>query len=159
MKKHTSASYCKVVIYVLSSLFSVLFFVHCVYAQSLQYDITKGEYKRKDSERVDIVGKIVDIAQVLQHRAGGADAQGSIFSKDRQGLVTSGGKIWTFVDNIKGQDLQWNKDYLGKFIKIQGWVFHDAQYIEVDSFSVGSSDYVWSNTTNSFQPLKDNNPE
>ena len=122
------------------------------FSQNLSYDISKGEYKRKDSERIYIVGKVVNIAADLQHRAGGAYTQDALFSKGRQGLKTSGDYILTFVDNIKGQDLQWNKDYLGKFVKIFGWVFHDAQYVEVDSFSVGDKDYIWDSTKNAFSP-------
>ena len=124
------------------------------HAQTVRYDITKGEYKRKKEERVYIVGKVINIAHALQHRPSGADAQESLFSKGRQGLITSGGTIWTFVDNIKGQDLQWNKDYLGKFVKIHGWVFHDAHYVEVDEFSIDGVDYVWSNNTNAFEPVE-----
>lgn len=122
------------------------------YAQMMSYDITKGEYQRKDSEAVYIIGKVINIAYELQHRPGGALTHESLFSKGRQGLMTSGGTIWTFVDNIKGQDLQWNTNYLDKFMKIRGWVFHDAQYIEVDSFSLNGVDYMWSNAENSFVP-------
>jgi len=118
--------------------------------------VSKGEYQRKDSERVSIVGKIINIAYELQHRPSGANSQDSLFSKGRQGLLTSGGVMWTFIDNVKGQDLQWNKRYLGKFVKIDGWVFHDAQYIEIDTFSMDGQDYQWSNKTNSFQPVKNN---
>lgn len=128
--------------------------VSAVYAQSVRYDVTKGQYKRTDDERVYIVGKVVNIAQELQQRPGGADSQDSLFSKGRQGLMTSGRTIWTFVDNIKGQDLQWNTGYLGKFIKIHGWVFHDAQYIEVDEFAMDGVDYRWSDKTNSFAPVE-----
>jgi len=137
--------------------FYVIGFVFCLnltaYAQTIRYDITKGEYKRKNEERVYVVGKVVNIAYELQHRASGAVAQETLFSKGRQGLITSGGTLWTFVDNIKGQDLQWNKNYLGKFIKIYGWTFHDAHYIEVDEFSMDGIDYIWSNKTNSFAPV------
>lgn len=122
-------------------------------AQSVRYDITKGEYKRKDEEKKYIVGKIVNIAEELQHRPSGADSQDSLFSKGRQGIMTSGGVLWTFVDNIKGQDLQWNKNYLNKFVKIHGWLYYDAQYVEVDQFSMDGVDYVWSSTTNVFQPV------
>jgi hypothetical protein len=133
-------------------LFLIVTITSTLYAQTVHYDITKGEYKRKDEERVYVVGKVINVAYELQHRPSGADSQETLFSKGRQGLMTSGGTLWTFVDNIKGQDLQWNKDYLGKFIKIYGWVFHDAQYIEVDEFSMDGVDYAWSDSTNSFSP-------
>lgn len=136
---------------VIVTCFSV---VPAVFAQSLSYDVVSGEYKRKPAEREYIVGKVINIAYELQHRPAGADSQDALFSKGRQGLMTSAGTIWTFVDNIKGQDLQWNKELLGKFVKVRGWVFHDAQYIEVDSYSIGDEDYVWSNKTNSFVPAQ-----
>jgi hypothetical protein len=131
-----------------------VFSVSSLCAQTIRYDITKGEYKRTDQERIYIVGKVINIAQELQQRPGGADSQDSLFSKGRQGLMTSGRSIWTFVDNIKGQDLQWNTRYLGKFIKIHGWVFHDAQYVEIDEFSMDGVDYRWSDKTNSFAPIE-----
>ena len=148
-------------IYVCTSCVSIIVLIVIVFncfteisfAQTLRYDAAKGEYKRKDSERVTIVGKIVNIAYELQHRTQGAYAQDSLFSKGRHGLMTSGGTIWTFVDNVKGQDLQWNKKYLDTFIAINGWVFHDAQYIEVDSFTLGGQEYQWSNKTNAFEPI------
>jgi len=123
-----------------------------VCAQSVKYDITKGEYKRRDDDRKYIVGKVVNIAHELQHRASGADTQDSLFSKGRQGLMTSGGVVWTFVDNVKGQDLQWNKNYLGQFIKVHGWLYYDAQYLEVDTFSLDGISYEWSSLTNEFKP-------
>jgi len=144
----------------LAIIFLVSISLYCTggvsFAQSLQYDASKGEYKRKDSELVTIIGKVINISYELQHRPGGAYAQDSLFSKGRQGLLTGGGTIWTFVDNVKGQDLQWNKEYFGKFVKINGWVFHDAQYIEIDSFSMDGQEYEWSNKTNSFEPTTNN---
>lgn len=118
----------------------------------VKYDASKGEYRRRDDQRTYIVGKIVNIAHELQHRPGGADAQDALFSKGRQGVKTSGDIIWTVVDNIKGQELQWNKNYFGKYVKVFGWTFPDAHYIEVDSFSVDNVDYVWNATTNTFEP-------
>ena len=122
----------------------------------LNYDIRKGEYKRKDEQKKYIVGKIVNIAYELQHRPGGADSQDSLFSKGRQGLQTSDKSIWTFVDNIKGQDLQWNKKYLGKFVNVEGWIFYDAQYIEIDKFTIDGINYDFSTTESAFLPVKDN---
>ena len=138
------------------ALFSMLFLtctLSFANAGSLvKYDAEKGEYRRRDTERIFIVGKVVNIAYQLQHRPGGADAQDALFSKGRQGLMTSGGTIWTFVDNIKGQELQWNTAYLGKYVTISGWPFHDAHYIEVDSFSIGETSYAWNDKTNMFEP-------
>jgi hypothetical protein len=118
----------------------------------VKYDASKGEYRRREDQRTYVVGKVVSVAYELQHRPGGADVQEALFSKGRQGLKTSGDALWTFVDNIKGQELQWNTDYLGKYVKVFGWVFHDAHYIEVDSFSIDQTDYVWNDTTNTFEP-------
>ncbi len=131
-------------------LFIFLFFG--VLSAELAYDPAKGEYKRKDDEKIIIVGKIVNIAYELQHRPGGADSQDPLFSKGRQGIMTSDKSIWTFVDNIKGQDLQWNKKYLGKFVKVEGWAFYDAQYFEVDKFNIDGIDYTWSETESAFLP-------
>ena len=130
----------------------VLTFVFPCVVQANDYDASKGEYRRLPEERVFIVGRIVDIAQELQHRPGGADSQPALFSKGRQGLKTSGGTIWTFVDNIKGQSLQWDKQFLGKYVRIHGWAFHDAQYIEVESFTANEIDFKWNKKSSSFQP-------
>jgi len=139
----------------------VLFlFVYCLLftasasAQQIHYDISKGEYPRTVDQQVYVVGEVVSIANELQHRPAGANAQDALFSKGRQGLKVSSEQIWTFVDNIKGQDLQWNKEYLGKIIRVHGWVFHDAQYVEVDSFSVEGVNYQWSGSESVFVPAK-----
>jgi len=120
----------------------------------VKYDASKGEYRRLDEDRDYIIGKIVNIAYELQHRAGGANAQDALYSKGRQGLKTTGGQIWTFIDNIKGQQLQWEKDFLGKYAKVVGWIFHDAQYIEVDSFSIEGKEFVWHAVSGIFKPQK-----
>ncbi|MBN1492915.1 MAG: hypothetical protein JW938_02070 [Candidatus Omnitrophica bacterium] len=138
------------------SIFTFLVITFCVVnvfatIDLVKYDASKGEYRRREDQRTYIVGKIINIAYELQHRPEGADAQDALFSKGRQGLKTSGDVVWTFVDNIKGQELQWNKDHLGKYIKIYGWVFHDAHYIEVDSYALDNVKYVWNDTTNTFE--------
>lgn len=117
----------------------------------VKFDASKGEYRRRDEERVYIVGKIINIAYELQHRPSGAETQDALYSKGRQGLKTSGGRIWTLVDNIKGQQLQWDKQFLNKYVKILGWVYHDAQYIEVDSFTVEGHEFVWNKNRSTFE--------
>jgi len=72
-------------------LMSGIVWYDCSAVSLIKYDASKGEYRRRDEERSYIVGKVVTIAYELQHRSGGADAQDALFSKGRQGLITSGG--------------------------------------------------------------------
>lgn len=134
----------------MSALLCVLT-IECGAVDLVKYDAGKGEYRRRDEQRTYIVGKIVNIAYELQHRSGGADSQDALFSKGRQGLMTSGGAIYTFVDNIKGQELQWKSEYVGAYVKVFGWIYHDAHYIEVDTFAVNQYEYVWNDKTNVFE--------
>ena len=46
------------------------------------------------------------------------------------------GTLWTFVDNAKGHLVITNEKLRGKDVKVLGWRFPKAQYVEVSKYQV-----------------------
>lgn len=87
-------------------------------------------------DRVEIEGKIVCIGCALQNQEKGADAQCSLYARHAQGLLLPDGTLWTFVDNTKGHLVITNESLRGMDVKVLGWRFPKAQYIEVFKYWV-----------------------
>lgn len=85
---------------------------------------------RENKDRKEFAGKIVCIGCQLQQQDGGANSMCTLHSKHAQGLLMKDGTLWTFVDNTRGHHLITHKKLLGKNVKIFGWKFPKAQYIE-----------------------------
>ena len=101
----------------------------------------KDEFKsRVLKDRKEYAGKIVCIGCWLQNQDGGADAQCTLHAKHAQGLLAEDGTLWTFVDNTKGHKIITNKKLLGKQVKIVGWKFPKAQYIEAFKYQLKVKD-------------------
>lgn len=99
--------------------------------------LTQERFKPRDNkDRQELAGKIVCIGCTLQNQEGGADAQCTLHSKHAQGLLMSDGTLWTFVDNAKGHAVITNAKLRSKDVKILGWKFLKAQYIEVSKYQV-----------------------
>jgi hypothetical protein len=96
--------------------------------------------KRDNKDRVEIPGKIVCIGCTLENQVGGANAQCTLHAKHAQGLLASDGTLWTFVDNAKGHLVITNAKLKDKDVKIIGWKFPKAQYIEVSKYQVKDGD-------------------
>jgi hypothetical protein len=102
--------------------------------------ILAQDKKRENKDRVEIAGTIVCIGCTLEKQDGGADAQCTLHAKHAQGLLMADGTVWTFVDNTKGHLLITNEKLRGKEVKILGWKFPKAQYIEVFKYQVKNGD-------------------
>ncbi len=101
----------------------------------------QDKFKPRDNkDRQEIAGKIVCIGCTLANQAGGADAQCTLHAKHAQGLLASDGTLWTFVDNAKGHTVMTNGKLKDKEVKILGWQFAKAQYIEVSKYQVKDGD-------------------
>jgi hypothetical protein len=92
--------------------------------------------KRELKDRVEIAGTIVCIGCTLEKQAGGADAQCTLHAKHAQGLLLADGALWTFVDNAKGHLVITNDKMRGKEVKVFGWKYPKAQYIEVSKYQI-----------------------
>ena len=90
--------------------------------------------KRAFEDRKEYVGTIVCLGCELEKR--GADAQCTLHAAHAQGLLAEDGTLWTFIDNARGHHLITNKKLLGQPIKVVGWKFPKAQYIEAHSYYV-----------------------
>jgi len=98
-------------------------------------------FKLRDlKDRKEYPGQIVCIGCRLQNQDGGADAQCTLHSRHAQGLLAEDGTLWTFVDNTKGHKIITNRKLLGKQVKIVGWKFPKAQYIEVSRYHLKVDD-------------------
>jgi hypothetical protein len=96
--------------------------------------------KRDLKDRIWIEGKIVCIGCALEKQDGGADAQCTLHAKHAQGLLLTDGTLWTFVDNARGHLVVTNKKLLGKTVKVYGWKFAKAQYVELWKYQVKEGD-------------------
>ena len=92
--------------------------------------------KRELKARVEIAGTIVCIGCALEKQDAGADAQCTLHAKHAQGLLMADGTLWTLVDNAKGHHVITNDKLRGKEVKLFGWKFPKAQYIEVSKYQV-----------------------
>ncbi|MBI3271639.1 MAG: hypothetical protein HYZ53_21795 [Planctomycetes bacterium] len=91
---------------------------------------------RRLEDRVELAGKIVCIGCTLEALPAGADAQCTLHAKHAQGLLLPDDTLWTFVDNAKGHLVMTNEKLRGKEVKVLGWSFPKAQYVEVSKFQV-----------------------
>lgn len=92
--------------------------------------------KRDLKDRAEFAGTIVCIGCTLEKQDGGADAQCTLHAKHAQGLLAADGTLWTFVDNAKGHRVIVNDKLRGKEVKVFGWKFPKAQYVEVFKYQV-----------------------
>ena len=103
--------------------------------------LAQDKFKKRDlKDRAEIPGTIVCIGCALEKQDGGAESQCTLYAKHAQGLLTADGTIWTFVNNVKGNYLIKTEKLRGKEVKILGWKFPKAQYIEVSKFYLKDGD-------------------
>lgn len=100
----------------------------------------KKPEKRKLSDRQWFEGKVVCIGCTLEQQEGGAEAQCTLYSKHAQGLLDQEGRLWTFVDNARGHLVITNEKLRGREIRIFGWKWPRAQYIEVSKYQLKEGD-------------------
>lgn len=103
--------------------------------------VAQDKFKKRDlKDRAEFAGKIVCIGCALEQQDNGADAQCTRHSKHAQGLLMADGTLWTFVDNARGHLVIANTKLKDKDVKILGWKFPKAQYIEVSKYQVKDGD-------------------
>jgi hypothetical protein len=95
--------------------------------------------KRELKDRVEIPGTIICIGCTLEKEAG-AEAQCTLHAKHAQGLRMEDGTLWTFIDNAKGHLVITNAKLKDKPVKVLGWKFPKAQYIEVSKYQIKEGD-------------------
>lgn len=101
----------------------------------LAQDVKKRDLK----DRVEVAGTIVCIGCTLEKEAG-AEAQCTLHAKHGQGLKAADGTLWTLIDNAKGHPVITNEKLRGKDVKILGWKYPKASYIEVSKYQVKEGD-------------------
>ena len=95
---------------------------------------------RDNKDRLEIAGKIVCIGCALANQEGGAEAQCTLHAKHAQGLLAADGTLWTFVDNARGHLVITNAKLKDKDVKVLGWKFAKAQYVEISKYQVKEGD-------------------
>lgn len=95
--------------------------------------------KRTLAERTEIPGTIVCVGCELEKTAG-ADAQCELHAKHAQGLRDPDGNLWTFLDNARGHALVTQGRYRDRDVKILGWKYPKARYVEVWKYQIKSGD-------------------
>jgi hypothetical protein len=96
--------------------------------------------KRDNKDRQELAGKIVCVGCTLENQEGGANAQCTLHAKHAQGLLMADGTLWTFVDNAKGHLVITDTKLKDKEVKVLGWKFPKAQYIELSKYQVKEGD-------------------
>jgi len=96
--------------------------------------------KRDNKDRQEIAGRIVCIGCTLEKQEGGANSQCTLHAKHAQGLLAADGTLWTFVDNAKGHIVMTNSKLRDKEVKVLGWRFAKAQYVEIFKYQVKDGD-------------------
>ena len=81
-----------------------------------------------------INGEIICLGCTLKKEQG-AKAQCSVYGHTN-GLKTSDGKIWTFLENDSSTKLVNDHSLAGKKAEIKGKIYENANYIEVESYKV-----------------------
>lgn len=104
------------------------------------YGVQDKFKKRDNKDRVEVAGKVVCIGCTLENQEGGANSQCTLHAKHAQGLLASDGTLWTFVDNAKGHGVITNAKLKDKDVKILGWKFAKAQYLEVSKYQIKEGD-------------------
>jgi len=103
--------------------------------------VAQEKFKKRDlKDRQEISGRIVCIGCTLEQQDGGADSQCTLHARHAQGLQMGDGTLWTLVDNGRGHPLITTDKWKGKEVKLAGWKFPKAQYIEVWKFQVKEGD-------------------
>lgn len=101
--------------------------------------IAGDEAKKRDFKKVTVMsGTIVCLGCELEKD--GAEAQCTLHSKHAQGLKDADGKLWTIVNNVRGNGVITNEKLRGKEVKVHGWAFAKAQYVDVWQFELKSGD-------------------
>ncbi len=103
--------------------------------------VAQEKFKKRDNkDRQEFAGKIVCLGCTLENQEGGADAQCTLHAKHAQGLLMSDGTMWTLVDNAKGHPVITDTKLRDKEIKLLGWKFPKAQYLEVSKYQLKEGD-------------------
>lgn len=100
----------------------------------------EGPKKRENKDRKEFAGKIVCVGCTLENQEGGADAQCTLHAKHAQGLLMEDGTLWSIVDNAKGHLVITNPKLRGKEVKVLGWKFPKAQYVELSKYQIKEGD-------------------
>lgn len=98
----------------------------------------KDARKRDFSKTVRLQGTVVCLGCELEKD--GADAQCTLHAKHAQGLRDADGNLWSFVDNLRGHDLVTGESLRGREIRLRGWTFPKARFVEAWQYEVKDGD-------------------
>jgi hypothetical protein len=90
--------------------------------------------KRENKDRVEIAATFASVGATLEGL--GADAQATLHTKGALGLLLPDGTFWSIVDNAKGHGVIFGAKLLGKEVKVLGWKFPKAQFVEVSKYQL-----------------------
>ena len=95
--------------------------------------------KKHDFAKIaSVEGTIVCLGCELEKQ--GADAQCTLNSKHAQGLRAADGTLWSLVDNDRGHGVITNEKLRGKDVRLKGWKFEKALFVEVWQYEVKDGD-------------------
>ncbi len=90
----------------------------------------------KGTDKITLKGELICLGCSLK-KLSGANAQCGLFTHHDVGFKLADGTFWSFVNNAKGHDvIRAHKLVIGKKAIITGWIYPNANHIEVDSIKV-----------------------
>ena len=113
-------------------LFLTLFLSNSVFAHCGACGVAAAAQTVSSTETIK--GDIVCLGCTLKKEQG-AKAQCSVYGHVN-GLRTSDGRIWTFLENDNSTKLVNDHSLVGKSVEIKGKKYKDVNYIEVEGYEI-----------------------
>lgn len=108
---------------------SIVLFVPFL-AQAGGWDANKG------TDKITLQGELICLGCSLK-RLSGANAQCGLYTHHDVGFKLADGTFWSLVNNAKAHDvIRAHGLVIGKKATISGWIYPNANHIEVDSIIV-----------------------
>ncbi len=95
-----------------------------------------GWDNKKGLDQITIEAELVCLGCSLK-KISGANAQCSLYSLHDVGVKLADGSLWSIVNNQAGHDtIRAHKLVIGKKAKITGWLYPNANHIEIDTIDI-----------------------
>lgn len=95
-----------------------------------------GWDNKKGLDQINIEAELVCLGCSLK-KLSGANAQCGLYTQHDVGLKLADGSLWSIVNNAAGHDtIRAHKLAIGKTASITGWLYPNANHIEIDTIKI-----------------------
>ncbi len=107
-----------------------------VFAAYSGLSMAGGWDNEKGLDQVQLQAELVCLGCSLK-KLSGANAQCGLYTLHDVGVRLGDGSLWTIVNNTAGHDtIRAHELVIGKSAQITGWLYPNANHIEIDSISI-----------------------